>query len=89
LRFVALTLLTETRVNVEQYGGHSEVLVPLMAVVYKCQTDTKSTGGNDYCQPQAVAERCDVAIPCHVGVVGWPYKHVDSEMQFIVVILYV
>jgi len=63
-------LLTETGVNVEEYGGYSEVLVPLMTVVYKYQTDSKSTGDNGYGQPQAVAERCDVAIPCHVGVVG-------------------
>jgi len=63
-------LLTETCVNVEQYGRHSEVLVPVIAVVCKCQTDTDSTGGNDYGQPQAVAERCDVGIPCHVGFVG-------------------
>jgi hypothetical protein len=67
---MGLTLLTETRVNVEQYGGNSEVLVPLMAVVCKCQTDTNSTGGNCYGQPQAVTERCDVTIPCHFGVPG-------------------
>jgi len=71
--------LTETRVNVEKYGGYSEVLVPLMAVVYKYQTDTKSTGGNAYGQPQTGAEGCDVAIPCHVGVFGLTYKHVDAE----------
>jgi len=47
-----------------------------MAVVCKCKTDTKSTCGNDYGQPQAVAERCDVAIPCHVGIVGKSYIHV-------------
>ena len=70
MRFIFLTLLTETCVNVEEYGGHSEGLVPLMAVVYKCQADTKSTGDNDYGQPQAVAERFHVAIPCQVGVVG-------------------
>jgi len=29
-------LLTETCVNVEQYGGQREVLVPLMAAVSKC-----------------------------------------------------
>jgi hypothetical protein len=69
-RFIALTLLTETRVCVEHCGGHSEVLVPLLAVVCKCQTDTDKTDGNGYGQPQAVAERCDVAIPCHVGVPG-------------------
>jgi len=67
--------MTETCVNVEQYGGQSEVLVPLMAAVCKCQTDTKNTGSNGYGQPQAVAERCDVAIPCHVGVVRLTYKH--------------
>jgi len=56
-------------VNVEQYGGVSEVLVPVMAVVCKCQTGTKGTDGNGYGQPQAVAERCEVTIPCHFGVV--------------------
>jgi hypothetical protein len=69
-RIIALTLLTETCVNVEEYGGHSEGLVPLMAVVYKCEADAKYTGDNGYSQPQAVAERRDVAIPCYVGVVG-------------------
>jgi len=68
-------------VNVEQYGGQSEVLVPVMAVVCKCQTDTKSTGGNGYGQPQAVAERCDVTITCHVGVVRWTYIHLVSGRQ--------
>ena len=81
MRFIGLTLLTETRVNVEQYGGQSEVLVPPMAVDCQCQTDTDSTDSNSYGQPHAVAERCDVAIPCHVGVVGWTYKHVEAEMQ--------
>ena len=68
--FFSLTLLTETSVNAEQYGGQSEVLVSLMAEVCKCQTDTDSTGSNGYAKPQAVAERCDVAIPCHVGIFG-------------------
>jgi hypothetical protein len=77
-KFINLTLLTETCVNVEQYGGHSVVLVPLMAVVRKCQTDTDSTGSNGYGQPQAVAERCDVAIPWHVGVVGYTYNHAGA-----------
>ena len=44
--FIALTLLTETCVNVEKYSGHSEVVVGLMAEVCKCQTDTDSTGSN-------------------------------------------
>jgi len=57
-------------VNVEQYGGHSEVVVGLTAEVCKCQTDTKGTCGNGYGQPQAVAERCDVEIPCHIRVAG-------------------
>jgi len=56
--------------NVEQYVGHSEVVVGLMAEVCKCQADTKGTCGKGYGQPQAVAKRCDVAIPCHVAVVG-------------------
>jgi hypothetical protein len=68
--FIALTLLTETRVNVEQYGGQREFLVLLMAVVRKWQGDTYSAGGNGYGQPQAVTERCDVEIPCHVGIFG-------------------
>ena len=68
--YVGLNLLTETRVIIGQYGGHSEVLVPLMAVFYKCQTDTTSTGGNSYGQPHVVAERCDVATPCYVVFVG-------------------
>jgi len=34
--YVGLNLLTETRVNLGQYGGHCEVLVPIMAVGYKC-----------------------------------------------------
>jgi len=68
--FIALTLLTETRLNVEEYGGHSKALLPLMAVDCKCQTDTENTGSNGYSHPQAVAERCEVAIPCHIRVVG-------------------
>jgi hypothetical protein len=63
-------------VNVEQYGGQRVVLVSLMAVVCKCQTDTKYTGGKRCGQPQAVAERCEVAIPSHVGVAGLTYIHV-------------
>jgi hypothetical protein len=68
-KFVNLTLLTETCVNVEQYRGHGEVVVGLIADVCKCQRDTKGTCGNGYGQPQAVTERCDVAIPCHFRVV--------------------
>ena len=68
--YVGLNLLTETSVNIEQYGGHSEVLVPLMAVFCKCQTHTTSTGGNSYDQLQVVAERCYVATPCYVIFVG-------------------
>jgi hypothetical protein len=70
MRLIGLTFLTKTRVNMEQNGGHIKVLVPLMTVVCKCQTNTQSTGGNGYGQPQAVAERCDVAIPRHIRVVG-------------------
>jgi hypothetical protein len=66
----ALTLLTETCVNAEDYCGKSEVLFPLISVVYNCHTDTKSTKSNAYGQPQAVAEWYDVAIPCHVRIVG-------------------
>jgi hypothetical protein len=69
-RYVGLNLLTETRVNIGQYGGHSEVLVPLMAVVYKCQSHTTNTGGNSYDQPHVVAERCDVATPSYFVFVG-------------------
>jgi len=68
--YIGLNLLTGTRVNIEQYGGRSEVLVPFMAVVYRCQTDTNSTGGNSYGQPQVLAVRCDVTIPCYVVFVG-------------------
>jgi len=63
-------LLTKTGVNVEQYGGHCETLISALVVVCKGQTDTKRTGGNGYDHPQAEAERCDVAIPSHVGFVG-------------------
>jgi hypothetical protein len=70
MAFMALTLLTETRLNVEEYGGHSKALLSLTAVDCKCQTDTEKTGSNCYGHPQAVAERCEVAIPCHIGVVG-------------------
>jgi hypothetical protein len=69
-RDLCLTLLTDTCVNVEQYGGQREALGPLMAVVCKCQTDTDRTGSNGYGQPQAVAAGCNIAIPCHVRVVG-------------------
>ena len=65
----------------EEYRGHSEALGPLMAVVCKCQRDTDNTGGNGYGQPQAVAERCDVAIPHYVRVVGQTYKHIGAERQ--------
>jgi hypothetical protein len=68
--FFPLALLTETSVNAEHYGGQSEVLVVLTAVFCKCQADTHNTDGNGYGQPQAVAERCDVTIPCHVGIFG-------------------
>jgi hypothetical protein len=68
--YVGLNLPTEKRVNIEQYCGYIEVLVPLMAVFCKCQTDTTNRGGKSYGQPQVVAERCDVATPCHVLFVG-------------------
>jgi hypothetical protein len=71
--YVGLNLLTETRVSIEsigQYDGYIEVLVPHMVVEYKCQTDTRTTGGNGYGQPQVVAERCDVATPCYDVFVG-------------------
>jgi hypothetical protein len=70
VRFIILTLLTETRVNVEEYGRYSAALVPLTAAGCECQTDTEGTGGNGHDQPQAVAERRDVAIPSQSGVVG-------------------
>jgi hypothetical protein len=63
-------------VNVQQDGRNSKAPVPLMAVVCNCQADTKSTDGNGYGQPQAVAERSDVAIPCHFGISGQTYKHI-------------
>jgi len=65
-----LTLLAQTSKHAEKYGGQSEALFPLMAVVCKCQTDTENTDSNGYGQPQAVAERCDVAIPRHIRFVG-------------------
>jgi len=68
--YVGLNLLTGTRVNIEQYGGQGEVLVHFMAIVYRCQKDTNSTGGKSYGQPHVVAVRCDVAIPCYVVFVG-------------------
>jgi hypothetical protein len=70
IRSITLTLLTETCVNAEEYCGKSEVLFSLISVVCNCHTHTKNTDGNGYGQPHAVAERCDVAIPCHVRVVG-------------------
>jgi hypothetical protein len=68
--YVGVNLLTGTCGNIEHYGGQNEVLVSLMAVIYKYQTDTNSRGGNGYGQPQSVAERCDVMIPCDVVFVG-------------------
>jgi hypothetical protein len=44
--FIALTLLTETRLNVEDYGRHSKALLPLMVVDCKCKADTENTGSN-------------------------------------------
>ena len=84
--YVGLNLLTETRVSIGQYGGHSEVLVPLMAVVYKCQTHTTNTGGNCYGQPQDVAERCDVASPCYVVFLGFRMNTLVLEWKFTVFI---
>jgi hypothetical protein len=63
-------LLEQTSKHVEKFGGHSKALDPIMAVVCKCQTDTENTDSNGYGQTQAVAERCDVAIPRHIRVVG-------------------
>jgi len=63
-------LQAQTSKHVEKYSGHSEALVPIMAVVCKCQTDTENTDSNGYGQPQTFAEGCDVAIPHHVRVVG-------------------
>ena len=80
-RFIALTFLKETCMNVGKHGEQSEVLVPLTAVVYKCQTDTDSTGDKGYGQPQAVAKRCDVTVQCYVGVVGQTYKQVTAGRQ--------
>ena len=45
-------------------------MVLLVALGCKCQTDGNSTGGNGYGQPQAVAERCDVAIPYLIGILS-------------------
>ena len=68
--YVGLNLLTETRVNIEQYGWPTDVLVPKMAVFCKCQTHTTNTGGNSYGQLQVIAEKCDIATPCYVVFVG-------------------
>jgi hypothetical protein len=73
--------LIETRLDGEEYGEQSEALVPLIAVGSKCQTNTEGTGGNGHGQPQAVAESCDVAIPCHVGSAGQTYKHVGGGKE--------
>jgi hypothetical protein len=64
------TLLTDTRRNVEYCVNQTESLLVLVIDVGECKADTKSTAGNGYGQPQAVAERCEVAIPCHVGSAG-------------------
>jgi hypothetical protein len=77
-------LLAQTAKHVEEYGGQSDALVPLLDIVCKCQTDTKDTNSNGYDQPQAVAERCDIAIPCHVGVVGETYKDVGAGRRITV-----
>ena len=81
--------MTETCVNVEQYGGERVVLVCHIAIVCKCETHTKRKGFNPYGQPQVVAEGCDVAIPFHAGVAGLTYKHVVAGSKLTVVILYV
>ena len=70
VRIRGLTWLTHVAKHVEHYCGHSNALVPLMAVVCKCQTDTENTSSNGNGQPQAVAQRCDIAIPSHVRVAG-------------------
>jgi hypothetical protein len=48
VRFISLTLLTETRVNVEEYGRYGAALVPLMAAAGECQADTEGTGGSGH-----------------------------------------
>jgi hypothetical protein len=70
IKSIAFTLLTEACVNGEEYCGKFEVFFPLISAVYNCHTDTNNTDGNGYGQPQAVAKRCYVAIPFHVGVAG-------------------
>jgi len=50
-RYVGLNLLSGTSVYIETYGGPIEVLVSLMAVIYKYQTYTNSAGCNGYGQP--------------------------------------
>jgi len=45
-------------------------LVALVTEVGECKADKKNTGSNGYGQPQAVAERCDVVIPSHIGSAG-------------------
>jgi hypothetical protein len=81
-----VNLLTGTCVNIEKYGGQGEVQVSSMVVIYKYQTNTRSTGGNGYGLPQSVAERCDVMIPCDVVFVRWTMYTLVLEFKFTVVI---
>ena len=76
-----LTLLTQTRRNVEQYVSQIESLLAVVTEVGECKTGTKNTSSNGYGQPKAVAERCDVAIPSHVGVAGQTNKNVGAERK--------
>ena len=80
-RYVCLTLLTEARVNFEQYGGHIEVFVPLMAVVCKCQTDTNSTGGNGYEQPTSRSSKVWRSDPLLCRICWVVYVHVGVGME--------
>jgi hypothetical protein len=69
-KIICLTLLTETRVDVEKYGGNAEALISLTAMSGECQTDDEGTDSCGYSQPQTTAERRDVPIPDQSGVVG-------------------
>jgi hypothetical protein len=77
-----LTLLTQTPKDVEQYLGHRKavLLAPsVMAKVGDCQADTEGASRHGHCQPQAVAKGGDVAVPGHVGAVGYLYKYLNTE----------
>ena len=60
---IDLTLLTTTRVDIEDYGRHIESLFPVTAVYGECQTDSENTDSCGHSQPQTAAEGSDVSVP--------------------------